>query len=97
MSGAWRSRTSRCVGAIAVCVVFDIAGAEAGYPPTRRLDAFEHICGENFHLTIHAGAFRADTVTFRPPTETVAKGSIPCLRKCPTERSLQFTRELEPG
>jgi len=34
---------------------FDIAGAEAGYPPTRHLDAFEHIRGEDFHLTIHAG------------------------------------------
>ena len=34
---------------------FDIAGAEAGFPPTRHLDAFEHIRGENFHLTIHAG------------------------------------------
>lgn len=34
---------------------FDIAGAEAGHPPTRHLDAFEHIRGENFHLTIHAG------------------------------------------
>jgi adenosine deaminase len=34
---------------------FDIAGAEAGYPPTRHLDAFDHIRRENFHLTIHAG------------------------------------------
>ena len=34
---------------------FDIAGAEAGYPPTRHLDAFEHIRGEDFHMTIHAG------------------------------------------
>ncbi|MGZ4131186.1 MAG: adenosine deaminase [Actinomycetota bacterium] len=34
---------------------FDIAGAEAGYPPTRHLDAFEHIRRNNFHLTIHAG------------------------------------------
>jgi adenosine deaminase len=34
---------------------FDIAGAEAGYPPTRHLDAFEHVRRENFHLTIHAG------------------------------------------
>jgi adenosine deaminase len=34
---------------------FDIAGAEAGYPPTRHLDAFEHIRRSNFHLTIHAG------------------------------------------
>ena len=36
-------------------VGFDIAGAEAGYPPTRHLDAFEHVRRENFHLTIHAG------------------------------------------
>ena len=34
---------------------FDIAGAEAGYPPTRHLDAFEHLRRENAHLTIHAG------------------------------------------
>ena len=34
---------------------FDIAGAEAGYPPTRHLAAFEHVRGANFHLTIHAG------------------------------------------
>lgn len=34
---------------------FDIAGAEAGYPPTRHLDAFEQVRRENFHLTIHAG------------------------------------------
>ena len=36
-------------------VGFDIAGAEAGYPPTRHLDAFEYIRRENFHSTIHAG------------------------------------------
>ena len=36
-------------------VGFDIAGAEAGYPPTRHLDAFERGRRENFHLTIHAG------------------------------------------
>jgi adenosine deaminase len=36
-------------------VGFDIAGAETGYPPTRHLDAFEHVRRENFHLTIHAG------------------------------------------
>jgi adenosine deaminase len=34
---------------------FDIAGAEAGYPPTRHLDAFEYLQRENFHFTIHAG------------------------------------------
>ncbi len=42
----WRSR--------GVCG-FDIAGAEAGFPPTRHLDAFEEVRRENFHLTIHAG------------------------------------------
>jgi len=36
-------------------VGFDIAGAEAGYPPTRHLDAFQHIQRENGHFTIHAG------------------------------------------
>jgi adenosine deaminase len=36
-------------------VGFDIAGAEAGYPPTRHLDAFRRIAGENSHITIHAG------------------------------------------
>jgi adenosine deaminase len=34
---------------------FDIAGAEAGYPPTRHLDAFEYMQRENAHFTIHAG------------------------------------------
>ncbi|MEO6712513.1 MAG: adenosine deaminase [Mycobacteriales bacterium] len=36
-------------------VGFDIAGAEAGFPPTRHLDAFQYIARENFHITIHAG------------------------------------------
>ena len=36
-------------------VGFDIAGAEAGYPPTRHLDAFQHVQRESFHTTIHAG------------------------------------------
>jgi adenosine deaminase len=36
-------------------VGFDIAGPEAGYPPTRHLDAFQLIARENFHFTIHAG------------------------------------------
>ncbi len=34
---------------------FDIAGAEAGFPPTRFLDAFEYLRRENAHFTIHAG------------------------------------------
>src|SRR6185437_8313154 len=36
-------------------VGFDIAGAEAGFPPPRHLDAFEYLRRENFHFTIHAG------------------------------------------
>ncbi len=36
-------------------VGFDIAGAEAGYPPTRHLDAFEYLRQANAHFTIHAG------------------------------------------
>lgn len=43
---AWRDRG---------VVGFDIAGAEAGFPPTRHLDAFEYLQRENFHFTIHAG------------------------------------------
>jgi adenosine deaminase len=34
---------------------FDIAGAEAGNPPTRHLDAFQYIQRANGHYTIHAG------------------------------------------
>jgi adenosine deaminase len=34
---------------------FDIAGAEAGYPPSRHLDAFEYLRRQNAHFTIHAG------------------------------------------
>ncbi len=36
-------------------VGFDIAGAEAGSPPSRHLDAFQFVARENFHITIHAG------------------------------------------
>jgi adenosine deaminase len=36
-------------------VGFDIAGAEAGYPPTRHLDAFEYMRDHNARFTIHAG------------------------------------------
>jgi adenosine deaminase len=36
-------------------VGFDIAGAEAGFPPSRHLDAFEAIRRGNGHITIHAG------------------------------------------
>ena len=36
-------------------VGYDIAGAEAGYPPTRHLAAFESLAQANMHVTIHAG------------------------------------------
>ena len=36
-------------------VGFDIAGAEAGYPPTRHLAAFQYLQRANFHFTVHAG------------------------------------------
>ncbi|HEV8490070.1 MAG TPA: adenosine deaminase [Candidatus Limnocylindrales bacterium] len=36
-------------------VGFDIAGPEAGYRPTRYLEAFDYVRRENFHITIHAG------------------------------------------
>jgi len=36
-------------------VGFDIAGREAGYPPTLHLGAFQYLQRENFHFTIHAG------------------------------------------
>jgi len=45
---AVRHRDSGVVG-------FDIAGAEAGSPPSRHLDAFQYVARENFHNTIHAG------------------------------------------
>ena len=34
---------------------FDVAGAEAGYPPTRHLDAFQLVQRASFHATLHAG------------------------------------------
>lgn len=45
---AIRFRDSGVVG-------FDIAGAEAGYPPSRHLDAFEYMQENNARFTIHAG------------------------------------------
>jgi len=45
---AVRYRDSGVVG-------FDIAGAEAGFPPTRHLDRLRVPAAENFHFTIHAG------------------------------------------
>ena len=50
-----RSPSSPCAYRDRGVVGFDIAGAEAGFPPTRHLDAFEYLRRENFHFTIHAG------------------------------------------
>jgi adenosine deaminase len=36
-------------------VGFDLAGAEAGFPPTRHLEAFRLARHESFHITAHAG------------------------------------------
>lgn len=36
-------------------VGFDLAGSEAGHPPTRHLAAFREIAKANHHITIHAG------------------------------------------
>ncbi|TIC84286.1 adenosine deaminase [Nocardioides sp. GY 10127] len=46
LANAWRGRG---------VAGFDIAGAEAGFPPTRHLDAFEKVKRANGHITIHAG------------------------------------------
>jgi len=52
---------SREIAALAIrfrdqgVVGFDIAGAEAGYPPSRHLDAFEYMRSNNARFTIHAG------------------------------------------
>lgn len=45
---AVRNRDAGVVG-------FDIAGAEAGSPPTDHLEAFRYVQEQNFHITIHAG------------------------------------------
>ncbi|MDA7566017.1 adenosine deaminase, partial [Pontimonas sp.] len=37
------------------CVGFDIAGAEAGFPPSRFADAFTHLAENMFPVTVHAG------------------------------------------
>ena len=50
-----RSPNSRCAYRDDGVVGFDIAGAEAGFPPSRHLDAFEYLRRENYHFTIHAG------------------------------------------
>ena len=52
---AWRSPSSPSRYRDRGVLGFDIAGAEAGFPPTRHLDAFEYLQRENAHFTIHAG------------------------------------------
>ena len=50
-----RSPSWRCATATTGVVGFDIAGSEAGNPPTRHLAAFQEIAKANSHITIHAG------------------------------------------
>jgi adenosine deaminase len=57
-------------------VGFDIAGAEAGFPPTRHLDAFQYVQRENFHATIHAGeAFGLPSIGAVPNASVMECGS----------------------
>ena len=51
----WRSPSWPCGYRDTGVVGFDIAGPEAGFPPTRNLDAFEYLRQQNAHFTIHAG------------------------------------------
>ena len=53
--GHGRSRSWRSGSGTRGVVGFDIAGAEAGYPPSRHLDAFEYMRSNNARFTIHAG------------------------------------------
>ncbi|MDN5725394.1 MAG: adenosine deaminase [Propionibacteriales bacterium] len=61
ITGMRHTATSREIAELAVAnrdrgvAGFDIAGAEAGYPPTRHLDAFDHLRRNNAYFTIHAG------------------------------------------
>ena len=61
LTAMWHAARSREIAELAVrprdagAGGFDIAGAEAGFPPSRHLDAFEYLHRENFHVTIHAG------------------------------------------
>ena len=50
-----RSPSWRCATATTASSASTSPGAEAGYPPTRHLDAFEYLQRENAHFTIHAG------------------------------------------
>ena len=54
-AGRGRSPNSLCDSGTAGLSGFDIAGAEAGNPPSRHLDAFEYMRDANAHFTIHAG------------------------------------------
>ena len=78
LSIAWRDRG---------VAGFDIAGAEAGYPPTRHLDAFEYLQRENSHFTIHAGeAFGLPSI-WRPSSGAARIGSATACASSTTSRS----------
>ena len=63
---------------------FDIAGAEAGFPPTRHLDAFEYLRRENFHFTIHAGeAFGLPSIWEMAPSSNLQTGAAASIAEHP--------------
>lgn len=51
----WRSPNSPTATATRASSASTSPAAEAGFPPTRHLDAFEYLKRENNHFTIHAG------------------------------------------
>ncbi len=61
LTGMRHTDRSREIAELAVAqrdagvVGFDIAGAEAGNPPERHADAFDHLRSNDGHITIHAG------------------------------------------
>jgi len=64
-------------------VGFDIAGPEAGFPPTRHLDAFQLIQRENFQVTIHAGDRRVPLEMC--PTCNVQTGAAASIEEHPID------------
>ena len=76
-------------------VGFDIAGAEAGYPPTRHLDAFQYVMRANFHTTIHAGeAFGAAQ---HLGGRAVVRGRAPRPRRAHRRRHHRAARQRGAG
>ena len=78
-------------------VGFDIAGPEAGYPPTRHLDAFDLVRRENFHITIHAGESFGLPSIGRRSSSLARSGSGHGVRSSTTSRSVTTGRRARPA